>query len=203
MCGICGLVGQAESQKLDAMLKTIDHRGPDDFGSYISKTSIGETVGLGHKRLSIIDLSPAGHQPMSSLDGRIWLVFNGEIYNYLELRQNLITRGHRFRSNTDSEVIIAAYQEWGEKCVLHFNGMFAFAIWDSRAEKLFIARDPLGIKPLYYAQTKQGFAFASEIKALLTLDIPREIDLSSLNQYLTFLWVPDPKTLFHCGYGLH
>ena len=117
MCGICGLVGQAESQKLGAMLKTIDHRGPDDFGSYISETSTGETIGLGHKRLSIIDLSPAGHQPMSSLDGRIWLVFNGEIYNYLELRQDLITRGHRFRSNTDSEVIIAAYQEWGEKCV--------------------------------------------------------------------------------------
>lgn len=202
MCGICGLVGQAESQKLDAMLKTIDHRGPDDFGTYISETSTGEIVGLGHKRLSIIDLSPAGHQPMSSLDGYIWLVFNGEIYNYLELRQDLIAQGHRFCSNTDSEVIIAAYQEWGEKCVLRFNGMFAFAIWDSRTEKLFIARDPLGIKPVYYAQTKQGFAFASEIKALLTLDIPREINLSSLNQYLTFLWVPDPKTLFQGIYKL-
>ena len=202
MCGICGLVGQADSETISSMLGTIAHRGPDDSGVYVTETSRGETVGLGHRRLSIIDLSAAGHQPMSSLDGRIWLTFNGEIYNYLEIRQDLISRGHRFRSNTDSEVIIAAYQEWGEQCVIRFNGMFAFAIWDITLEKLFIARDRLGIKPVYYAQTKQGFAFASEIKALLTLGLPREIDLSALHQYLTFLWVPDPKTLFQGVYKL-
>ncbi|KAF0221975.1 MAG: asparagine synthase (glutamine-hydrolysing), partial [bacterium] len=202
MCGICGLVGQADSETISSMLGTIAHRGPDDSGVYVTETSRGETVGLGHRRLSIIDLSAAGHQPMSSLDGRIWLTFNGEIYNYLEIRQDLISRGHRFRSNTDSEVIIAAYQEWGEQCVIRFNGMFAFAIWDITLEKLFIARDRLGVKPVYYAQTKQGFAFASEIKALLTLGLPREIDLSALHQYLTFLWVPDPKTLFQGVYKL-
>lgn len=202
MCGICGLIGQADKEKLSSMLGTISHRGPDDEGTYISKTITGETLGLGHRRLSIIDLSKAGHQPMSSIDGQIWLTFNGEIYNYLDLRNDLISRGHKFRSNTDSEVIIAAYQEWGEQCVIRLNGMFAFAIWDNYLQKLFIARDRLGIKPVYYAQTKDGFAFASEIKALLALDLPREIDLSSLHQYLTFLWVPDPKTLFKNIYKL-
>lgn len=202
MCGICGLVGQADNEKISSMLRTIAHRGPDDFGIYVSETAGGETIALGHRRLSIIDLSAAGHQPMSSIDGHIWLTFNGEIYNYLDLRQDLLSRGHKFRSNTDSEVIIAAYQEWGEQCVTRLNGMFAFAIWDNRLQKLFIARDRLGIKPVYYAQTKQGFAFASEIKAILTLDIPREINLSALHQYLTFLWVPDPKTLFQGIYKL-
>ncbi len=202
MCGICGLVGQADNQKLNSMLTTINHRGPDDSGVYVSEMANGQTVGLGHRRLSIIDLSPAGHQPMASSDGQVWIVFNGEIYNFLDLRQELIKCGHKFRSNSDTEVIIAAYQEWGENCVVKFNGMFAFAIWDIKLQKLFIARDRLGIKPLYYAQTPQGFAFASEIKAILTLGISKEINLSALHQYLTFLWVPDPKTLFQGVYKL-
>src|SRR6185369_11617088 len=150
-----------------------------------------------------IDLSPAGHQPMSSLDGRIWITYNGEIYNFLELRRELESLGHRFRSNSDTEVIIAAYREWGERSVERLNGMFAFALWDLDCEKLFLARDRLGIKPLYYAETLRGFAFASEIKALLAIDeLPREVDLSALHQYLTFLWVPDPKTIFRGIYKL-
>jgi asparagine synthase (glutamine-hydrolysing) len=203
MCGICGLVGQADNQIIGAMLDRIAHRGPDDFGIYLSETRTQEVAGLGHRRLSIIDLSTAGHQPMSSTDGRIWLTYNGEIYNFLDLRRELESKGHRFRSSTDTEVVIAAYREWGERCVERLNGMFAFAIWDVEEEKLFLARDRLGIKPLYYAQTPKGFAFASEIKALLVIrELPREIDLSSLHQYLTFLWVPDPKTMFRGIYKL-
>lgn len=196
MCGICGVVGNADEQLIESMLGTIAHRGPDDAGVYVSETSGEQRVGFGHRRLAIIDLSPAGHQPMSSADGRVWIIFNGEIYNYRELRAELLARGHRFRSHTDTEVIIAAYREWGEPCVERFNGMFAFALWDADREKLFIARDRLGIKPLYYADTPRGFAFASEIKALLAIEgVKREVDLGALHQYLTFLWVPDPNTL--------
>jgi asparagine synthase (glutamine-hydrolysing) len=203
MCGICGLIGQADNQIINEMLDRIAHRGPDDSGIYLSETRTQEVVGLGHRRLSIIDLSPAGHQPMSSMDGRIWITYNGEIYNFLELRRELESLGHRFRSNSDTEVVIAAYREWGERSVERLNGMFAFALWDVDREKLFLARDRLGIKPLYYAETPRGFAFASEIKALLTIrELPREVDLSALHQYLTFLWVPDPKTIFRGIYKL-
>src|SRR5205807_2787262 len=150
---ICGVVGRADEQLIKNMLGRIAHRGPDDEGVYVAETSSGERVGLGHRRLSIIDLSPAGHEPMSDATGRIWLTYNGEIYNFKTLRRELESLGHSFKSNTDAEVIIYAYLEWGRECVEKFNGMFAFAIWDSQDESLFIARDRVGIKPLYYADT--------------------------------------------------
>src|SRR5215831_6538203 len=197
MCGICGVVGRPDAQLIEAMLNRIEHRGPDDHGVYISDTSIGDRVGFGHRRLSIIDLSPAGHEPMSDSRGDVWLTYNGEIYNFKELRTQLEKLGHRFKSNTDAEVIIYAYLAWGHECVTRFNGMFAFAIWDTRDESLFLARDRLGIKPLYYSQTPAGFAFASEIKALLAIpNYQREVDLAALDQFMTFLWTPGSRTLF-------
>jgi asparagine synthase (glutamine-hydrolysing) len=179
------------------MLARIAHRGPDDEGVYIEETSGGARIGLGHRRLSIIDLSAAGHEPMSDPTGQIWLTYNGEIYNFKKLRRELEALGHRFKSNTDAEVIIFAYLEWGRECLTRFNGMFAFAIWDARVDSLFLARDRLGIKPLYYAETPAGFAFASEIKALL--EIPgteRAVDLAALDQFMTFLWTPGSRTAF-------
>ncbi|HKV40206.1 MAG TPA: asparagine synthase (glutamine-hydrolyzing) [Blastocatellia bacterium] len=197
MCGICGVVGAADRHLLGGMLSRIAHRGPDDEGSYITSTSSGVVVGLGHRRLSIIDVSPAGHEPISDFTGRIWLTFNGEIYNFRQLRTELESLGHRFRTGTDAEVIIYGYMEWGYQCLRRFNGMFAFAIWDSRNESLFIARDRLGIKPVYYSDTPSGFAFASEIKAFLAIPgFERAVDPGALDQFMTFLWVPDPKTVF-------
>jgi asparagine synthase (glutamine-hydrolysing) len=197
MCGICGVVGKADEQLIKNMLARIAHRGPDDEGVYIAKTSTQDRVGLGHRRLSIIDLSPAGHEPMPDASGRIWLTYNGEIYNFKELRQELESLGHHFKSNTDAEVIIYAYLEWGRECLTRFNGMFAFAIWDSQDESLFLARDRLGIKPLYYADTPAGFAFASEIKSLIAIPgLDRSPDLAALDQFMTFLWTPDPRTAF-------
>ncbi|HVG19251.1 MAG TPA: asparagine synthase (glutamine-hydrolyzing), partial [Blastocatellia bacterium] len=197
MCGICGVAGQADEQLIKKMLGRIAHRGPDDEGVYVAETSTDERVGLGHRRLSIIDLSPAGHEPMSDAGGQIWLTFNGEIYNFKELRGRLESLGHRFRSETDAEVIIYAYREWGRECLRLFNGMFALALWDSRDESLLLARDRLGIKPLYYADTPAGFAFASEVKALLAIPgFDRAVDLAALDQFMTFLWTPDPKTAF-------
>ena len=179
------------------MLARIEHRGPDDEGIYIAETSSGNRVALGHRRLSIIDLSPAGHEPMPDASGTVWLTYNGEIYNFKELRRELESLGHRFKSETDAEVIIYAYIEWGRECLSRFNGMFAFAIWDARDQSLFIARDRLGIKPLYYADTPAGFAFASEIKALLAIPgFERAPDLDALDQFMTFLWTPDPRTAF-------
>jgi asparagine synthase (glutamine-hydrolysing) len=201
MCGICGVVGQADEQLIKAMLARIAHRGPDDEGVYIGETSTGARVGLGHRRLSIIDLSPAGHEPMSDASGKLWLTFNGEIYNFRELRRELEGLGHKFRSDTDAEVIIYAYIEWGRECLARFNGMFAFALWDERDETLLIARDRLGIKPLYYTDTPAGFAFASEIKAILAIPgVERAVDFAALDQFMTFLWTPDPKTVFR---GVH
>jgi asparagine synthase (glutamine-hydrolysing) len=197
MCGICGVAGQADEQLIKRMLARIAHRGPDDEGIYIAETSTDERIGLGHRRLSIIDLSPGGHEPMPDASGQIWLTYNGEIYNFKELRRELERLGHSFRSESDAEVVIYAYREWGRECLSRFNGIFAFALWDSRDESLFLARDHLGVKPLYYADTPAGFAFASEIKALL--EVPgfnREVDLAALDQFMTFLWTPDPKTVF-------
>ncbi|MGA9772132.1 MAG: asparagine synthase (glutamine-hydrolyzing) [Blastocatellia bacterium] len=197
MCGICGVVGQADDQLIKNMLARMAHRGPDDEGVYITETATAGRVGLGHLRLAIIDLSPAGHEPMTDASNQIWLTFNGEIYNFKQLRRELEALGHRFKSDSDAEVIIYAYIEWGRACLSRLNGMFAFAIWDSRDESLLLARDRLGIKPLYYANTPSGFAFASEIKALLAIpNFDRAVDLSALDQYMTFLWTPDPKTAF-------
>jgi asparagine synthase (glutamine-hydrolysing) len=203
MCGICGVVGQADEQLIKSMLSRIAHRGPDDEGLYIADTSTGERIGLGHRRLSIIDLTPAGHEPMPDASGRIWLTYNGEIYNFKQLRTELESRGHSFKSQTDAEVIIYAYIEWGRECLSRLNGMFAFAIWDARDESLFVARDRLGIKPLYYCDTPAGFAFASEIKALLAIPgVEVSPDLDALDQFMTFLWTPDPKTAFRGIYKL-
>jgi asparagine synthase (glutamine-hydrolysing) len=197
MCGICGVVGQADEELMKAMLARIAHRGPDDEGIYITNTAAGCRVGLGHRRLSIIDLSPAGHEPMSDASREIWLSFNGEIYNFKSLRRILEAAGHRFRSDSDAEVVIYAYREWGRDFLSRLNGMFAFAIWDARDQSLLLARDRLGIKPLYYADTPAGFAFASEIKALLAIPgIARRVDLPALDQFMSFLWTPEPRTIF-------
>jgi asparagine synthase (glutamine-hydrolysing) len=199
MCGICGVVGQADEQLIKNMLATIAHRGPDDEGVYIAAAANGERLGLGHRRLAIIDLSAAGHEPMSDARGEIWLTYNGEIYNFKEIRRELEKRGHKFKSGSDAEVIIYAYREWGLSALAMLNGMFAFAIWDARNNSLLLARDRLGIKPVYYAETPSGFAFASEIKAILSIpNFKREVDLESLHQFLSFLWTPDPDTMF-CG----
>src|SRR5437764_6273550 len=166
MCGICGKLEFSQGAKVSvglikAMADTIIHRGPDDEGFFVS----GQ-VGLGFRRLSIIDLA-GGHQPLSNEDDTIHIIFNGEIYNYKELREYLICRGHRFKTQTDTEVIVHLYEDLGETCVERLRGMFAFAIWDERRKSLFLARDRVGIKPLYYAQTRDSIVFASEIKAIL------------------------------------
>ena len=165
MCGIFGYIGNLERSDAERCLHTLSHRGPDGWGLWQS-----EGVTLGHRRLSILDLSENGKQPMSYADGRYWITFNGEIYNFLEVRAELEGYGHVFRSDSDTEVILAAYVQWGEDCLLRFNGMWAFAIWDTAERSLFLARDRFGKKPLFYAALPGGgFAFASEMKALLPL----------------------------------
>ncbi|HYG36030.1 MAG TPA: asparagine synthetase B, partial [Clostridia bacterium] len=164
MCGICGIFDLAgnpiDRETLARMSEVIQHRGPDGAGEYVD----GE-VGLGHRRLSIIDVG-GGSQPIGNEDGKVQIVFNGEIYNFVELREQLQKAGHQFRTRSDTEVIVHAYEEWGVQCVKRFNGMFAFAIWDSRERELFIARDHLGIKPLYYLKIGSRLLFASEVKAI-------------------------------------
>ena len=205
MCGIAGLIEQNPNASIGAMLKAIEHRGRDDEGVWTSApvNGAGQRVSFGHRRLSIIDTSSAGHQPMLSHDGRFVVILNGEIYNYRELREQLIAKSHQFRTQTDTEVLLEAWAEWGESCLDRLNGMFAFALWDDRERALYLVRDHVGIKPLYYANLpkpdpKGGcFAFASEIKAILASGLIRaELDLESLHQFLTFLWTPDPNTLF-------
>jgi asparagine synthase (glutamine-hydrolysing) len=164
MCGICGVTGIRDLEIIRKMTAIQSHRGPDDQGTYVSGN---DGIALGHTRLSIIDLSPRGHQPMGDSQGRLWLTYNGEIYNYAELREELSGRGYDFQSKTDTEVVLYSFLEWGPECVRRFNGMFAFAIWDSRDKLLFLARDPLGVKPLYYYHDGSVLIFASEIKAIL------------------------------------
>src|SRR5439155_25804812 len=158
MCGIAGLIHTDPEPRIDAMLKAIEHRGRDDEGFWTSATfgNAAERVCLGHRRLSIIDTSRAGHEPMLSPDGRFVITFNGEIYNYRELRHELAGKGRQFRTQTDTEVLLAAWAEWGEECLARLNGMFAFAIWDSREQTLFLVRDHVGIKPLYYSYQQSG-----------------------------------------------
>lgn len=194
MCGICGITNFSDPRVIETMNETLVHRGPDDSGSYISED---QGIALGHRRLSIIDLSPRGHQPMCDDRGEIWLVFNGEIYNFAEIKSELEGRGYHFRSRSDAEVVIYAYREWGYHCLERFNGMFALAIWDRRDRSLFLARDRLGIKPLFFAHWKQHFLFASEMKAILALPgFPREIDADNLYSNLILSWTPGPKTAF-------
>lgn len=199
MCGIYGYIsgkGKVDLQVLRGMGDALVHRGPDDEGEFTNESG-DFSVGLGHKRLSIIDLSPAGKQPMANDDESIWITFNGEIYNFRELKNELEAKGHRFRSQSDTEVIIHLYEEMGTRCLERLNGMFAFALWDKNQKTLFLARDRIGKKPLHYAFIDSGIAFASEIKALLRHpQVSREIDLKSLSKYLTYEYVPAPNSIF-------
>ena len=205
MCGICGKISldgkPVEEDLLEAMCRSFSYRGPDDQGIYTanSKTDDGRSlsVGLGHRRLAIIDLSQAGHQPMSNEDGTIWITYNGEVYNFQELRSELKHKGHTFKSDTDTEVILHLYEEKGIHAVDYMNGMFAFAIWDENASRLWVCRDRIGIKPLVYYWDEKHFAFASEIKALLNdAAIAKELDHEALYLYLAFNYVPAPYTMF-------
>lgn len=200
MCGICGVIDYSnikiEEETVRKMSSQMIHRGPDDEGIYINNVE-KPSVGLGHRRLSIIDLSPAGHQPMSNEDGTIWLIFNGEIYNYKELRIELENKLHRFKTSTDTETLIHLYEEYGKDCIKFLRGMFAFAIWDSRNKLLFLARDRVGKKPLLYYHKGNKFCFASEFCALLASDIiDKEIDLQTIDYYLTFGYIPAPLTIY-------
>jgi asparagine synthase (glutamine-hydrolysing) len=199
MCGIAGAVNWADGERIARMTSIQAHRGPDDSGVWERHLPDGTHMALGSRRLAIIDLSPAGHMPMRNADGTVWITFNGEIYNFRELRADLVRRGHRFESGTDTEVLLRLYEVEGPECVKRLNGMFAFAISDLRQSRpvMFMARDHFGIKPLYYVHAGRQLAFASEIKALLQLPgVHAQVDLEALHQYLTFLWVPDPLTLF-------
>lgn len=195
MCGIAGRINftnaPVERTLLQHMCNAIAHRGPDDWGIYTDGP-----VGLGNRRLSIIDVS-GGHQPIGNEDETIWVVFNGEIYNFPELANNMQCRGHHLKTHSDTEVLVHLYEEYGLDCLSHLNGMFAFAIWDKNKQRLFVARDRLGQKPLCYASTTTGLVFASEINALLQdPQIPRQLDLASLDLYLRLLCVPAPYTMF-------
>jgi asparagine synthase (glutamine-hydrolysing) len=203
MCGIVGIFSQEEPLErglLEKMRDTMVHRGPDDAGTWVSPNG---TLGLAHRRLAIIDLSPAGRQPMVDRSGRIAIVFNGEIYNFLELRKELENKGHRFQTQSDTEVLIEAYRAWGEVCVTRLNGMFSFCLYDSERGVLFLARDRAGEKPLYYFHTPGRFLFASELKALL-IDpaFPRILDLEGFNLYLMYGYVPGAKSILRNVYKL-
>ena len=191
MCGITGVYAYARAEPavdvplLTRMACAMAHRGPDDGGIYINPD---HRLGFGFRRLSIIDLSPAGHQPMCNEDGTVWIVFNGEVYNHSEHRPVLISKGHTYRGRSDTETILHLYEEYGEDCVKHLRGMFAFAIWDEKRRRLMLARDRLGIKPLYYSLVNGAFVFGSEIKAIATYPgVKREIDKEALYHYLTFM----------------
>ena len=196
MCGIAGLVefaGRVPSRHdVEAVTARLRHRGPDGLGVHIEGP-----VALGHRRLSIIDLV-SGAQPMSNEDGRVWVTYNGELYNFRELRDQLEAAGHVFRTSSDTEVIVHAWEQWGEQCVERFRGMFAFAVADYVRRVIFLARDHLGIKPLYYFHTAERFVFASELQALRVLrDFPDEIEPKAVDNYLSLLYVPPPGTIFH------
>jgi asparagine synthase (glutamine-hydrolysing) len=195
MCGICGF-NWADEHLLERMKSTIAHRGPDAHGSYVA-----EGISLGHQRLSIVDLSDSGRQPLTNEDGTIWITFNGEIYNYPALRKFLESKGHRFRSHSDTEAIVHAYEEYGLDVVQHLTGMFAFAIWDGPRRRLVLARDRLGIKPLYYTLEHGKIRFASEIKALLVdPSLPRAVNPQGLFDLIGYEFTPAPDTLFK---GVH
>ena len=203
MCGISGVVNCGDAATLVRMTDVQTHRGPDDSGRWERSFPDGGYIGLGSRRLAILDLSADGHMPMSNEDGSVWITYNGEIYNFADLRRELEGKGHRFRSHTDTEAVVHLYEEYGpdrfKDCLNRLNGMFALAICDLRgaSPKLFLARDHFGIKPLYYWERGGKLAFASEVKALLEVPgIEASMSMEALNQYLTFLWVPDPQTLF-------
>ncbi|MBI4839346.1 MAG: asparagine synthase (glutamine-hydrolyzing) [Nitrospirae bacterium] len=202
MCGIWGMIadGDIDRALFEKAGDALSHRGPDDSGIYLKSGVRGQGSGvnaaLGHRRLSIIDLSENAHQPMSNENGSLWITYNGEIYNFQEIRKALTAAGHRFKSNSDTEVILHAYEEWEEKCLEKFQGMFAFAIWDGKRQRLFIARDRIGKKPLFYYYDGKTFAFASELQGLMALNIPRNVNLSAINFFLTYQYIPAPKSAF-------
>jgi asparagine synthase (glutamine-hydrolysing) len=197
MCGILAILNfdpenQVDESLLRQMTDTMAHRGPDDAGYWMNGP-----VGLGHRRLAIIDLSSAGHQPMSNEDGTLWITYNGEIYNFKELRQGLEIKGHSFRSQTDTEVVLHAYEEWGTDCLSRFNGMWAFALWDHRRRCLFVSRDRLGVKPLVYYHDPKRFICASEIKGIIAdRTVPKEIDPEALHHYLSLMNIPSPFSIY-------
>lgn len=192
MCGICGFSGGFERGVLDTMMKRIAHRGPDSDGVFYRPE---RGVALGHRRLSIIDLSDRGRQPMFSQDRNLALIYNGEIYNFQTLKESLHRDGYRFSSDTDSEVILAGYARWGAAVVKRFNGIFAFAIYDVARDEIFVARDGLGVKPLYYSETPQGTIFASEFKAFSPFITETRLNLAAVANYLTYLYAPSPMTM--------
>jgi asparagine synthase (glutamine-hydrolysing) len=191
MCGICGFNWNDE-KLIGRMAACMVHRGPDQEGTFCA-----EGISLGHRRLSIIDLSEHGRQPMANEDGSIRIVFNGEIYNFPELHEELEKKGHRFQSRCDTEVIVHAYEEYGADCLQKLRGMFAFAIWDERRKTLFAARDRIGIKPLYYSFQSGRLVFASEIKSILEApSVRRVLNRQALHDYIGFEFVPAPDTMF-------
>ncbi|HEY0581770.1 MAG TPA: asparagine synthetase B, partial [Chloroflexota bacterium] len=199
MCGICGVLtfgggaSAVDEPTLRAMADPIAHRGPDDERYYVAPDG---QLGLAFRRLSIVDLA-TGEQPMTNEDGSLWLIFNGEIYNHADHRPGLEARGHRFHSRSDSEVILHLYEEYGPDCVHHLRGMFAFALWDSRRRRLLLARDRIGVKPLYFAALPNALLFGSEIKALFGHPaLEPRLNEDALSLYLTFASVPAPQTLF-------
>ena len=200
MCGLAGMVGfvdpRAGRSALGAMAAAVQHRGPDDGGFFDSALADGRWVGLAHRRLSIIDLA-LGHQPMGNEDDSIQIVFNGEVYNFAELRAELLAAGHVFKTHSDTETIIHAYEEWGTDCVSHLSGMFAFAIWDAPRQRLFLARDRFGEKPLFLYQRDGLLLFASEIKSILAYPgVVAQFDTQTLLPYLTYRYLPGPRTMF-------
>ncbi len=215
MCGIAGYFARdlrpVDVGVLVAMTRTLEHRGPDEEGYFVNRSEPkgpdvplrglagadgAGHVGLGHRRLSIIDLK-TGQQPLANEDGRVWISFNGEIYNFADLKEELEGLGHTFRTNSDTETIVHAWEEWGEALAARLRGMFALAVWDERQQVLFLARDRLGKKPLYYAESDGRFLFGSEIKAILAAPgVSREIDPTALSDYLSLLYVPAPKSIF-------
>ncbi len=201
MCGICGFVGRADRPLIESMTEVLAHRGPDGEGVQLFEEGDGPAAALGHRRLSIIDTSPRGSQPMAYGD-RYWITYNGELYNFRQLRAELEADGFAFASDCDTEVLLAMYARHGEGMLDRLNGIFAFAIWDSERHELFMARDRLGVKPLYYAQQGEVLYFASELKAVLRALPSPSIRHAALAEYLTFLWVPDPGTLFEGMYQL-
>jgi len=200
MCGICGIVSHDErrvsTERIERMSSVIRHRGPDDSGVWLGRAGDG-AIGLGHRRLSIIDLTAAGHQPMTNEDGSMWLSYNGEIYNHVDIRRELEAKGHRYRSHTDSETIIHAHEEWGDAAVHRFRGMFAYALWNCLQQRLTIVRDRLGVKPLYYATIDRTLIFGSEIKAILASGLlPVAEDPSVLPELLAFGFLAGTETMF-------
>jgi asparagine synthase (glutamine-hydrolysing) len=193
MCGIAGLVSiESSEQPINRMIDALRHRGPDDWGVWRDEHCV-----LGHRRLAIIDLSEAGRNPLTNQNGRIWITFNGEIYNFQALRAELEELGYRFQTRTDTEVIVNAYEAWGVDCLRRLRGMFAFAIWDADRRRLFLARDRVGKKPLFYGQFGKRFLFASELQGLLAdPSVPREVNVAAIDEYLSWGYIPAPHTAF-------